>query len=860
MSKIFNISLIACGLCMLHMSSDAATAARARTQSAIQSGTNVRTRVAPTTLYSQECYDAYYGCMDQFCILDNSSGGSCACSDENQTYEKKLDDIKKMFDDANNIKTVEVERIQAGAQADIIFSGTRQYDAAGNVIQVTAEKSAADVKAERRSALLSMWGTSNDDDDIFEDALDSIATKKGDALHRAADEMCREQMPASCSKDVTILYQVYATQIKSDCKGFENEVAKKTAEAEMELAAARSDVRQALSESLKEANKFDRGTCMVEFRKCMQTDDACGKDWTKCVSTIASENMQNQTTVSTAGTKVEHIAKYNITDSTMEILDSKRNICERVLNQCVAARDFVWPDFLREAAPTIRIAELAAESKMRQSCLTDISDCIQKACRDDIVGTGTATMDSCLSRPEMARSFCKVQVDSCERMEPMIWGYVVDKLAAMRVDACTDEVKSCFTSEDRCGPNFVKCIGMDYEYIHDICPLDKLVVCKKNNPNFAMSDLDSMLMGLYLNIDNSALENCQNLVDVKMAEICGSTTNCDVFATDDTIGTGSLRSQKDGDVYRVTGMISFGSIDLGNGVVVTGDDDNQEILPPGQIDIQDYLAEVRARNKQVPNSTAIIATIEEELNNISGKINRTIDILAQDTEIQYCISGRNLSQITGRNESTTGRFPTLLNQVKVQIAMSALRKANENYNKKLETAISQATKDASADLAQYMCQKIAENGLDSDDMGNIAASTPLSPPYAISYDVGAGLTLQDLVRGGQGVIQSGGMSYSSAITKDKDKSKSGVRIGLGGLKAGNKEKSKSKSNVLDMGGGGVITERTAIFNRETRNCHVCTTTSAESCSTKGHKGWFKDSRGLDCETIAGEPKCEDITL
>ena len=34
-----------------------------------------------------------------------------------------------------------------------------------------------------------------------------------------------------------------------------------------------------------------------------------------------------------------------------------------------------------------------------------------------------------------------------------------------------------------------------------------------------MEDLDSMLMGLYLNIDNKALENCQNLAEQKMTEL-----------------------------------------------------------------------------------------------------------------------------------------------------------------------------------------------------------------------------------------------------------------------------------------------------------------------------------------------------
>lgn len=545
---------------------DSWAVSRTTKQSAIQQGTTVRTRVEATGLYDQACYDAYFGCMDQFCITDNASGGACTCSDDSIEYEKEFAAIQEILDEANRLRTEEVERVRAGANADIIFTGERRYDEDGNILQ-EGELSNAEKKAQERASLLAMFNTSiYDDTDTFEEST-SIADMVGAELYRTADELCTGQIPDSCSGDLTFLRQLYSRQITSDCLGYKNSLAAKRSEAELDLAAAESEVRAALQESFESANKYDLGQCMVEFRKCMQTDDACGENWENCVATIAAENMQNNQATSTAGTKVETTETYDITASTMEVLNSKRPICENVLSQCVAVRDQVWPNFLREAAPTIKVAESQAEAKFRQSCLSTISDCIQTACRDDIAGKGVATMDACLSRPEMARSFCKVEIDPCERMEPLIWGYVEDKLAAMRVDACTQEVKDCFTADTRCGANFENCIGMDYDYIHSICPIDSLVVCKANNPAFSMDDLDSMLMGLYLNIDNAMIDQCQNLVDQKMAEICGSTTDCNRFAADDTIGAGSLRSQKDGDVYRVTGMISFGSIKMGDSMV-----------------------------------------------------------------------------------------------------------------------------------------------------------------------------------------------------------------------------------------------------------------------------------------------------
>ena len=809
-------NLFVCLLCLMtvYIGQDAcALSVTAKKQSAIQQGTTVRTKTTATGLYDQECYDAYFGCMDLFCIPDNSNGGSCTCSDDSIEYEKEFDEIQKIIDEANVINTVEVERVKAGGNADIIFTGERKYDENGNIISGT-QLSKEEQKEQERASLLAMFETNfYEDEDVFESSVDSIADKTGKDLYNSADELCLAQVPDSCAGDIAFIKQLYSRQIASDCLGFKNSLAQKRASAELELANEEAAVRNALKECL---------------------EDACGENWENCVFTIASENMQNNEAVSTAGTKVQTINTYDITASTMEILETKRPICESVLNNCVAVRDMVWPNFLREAAPTIKVAESQAESKFRQSCLTSISECIQTACKDDIAGKGIATMDACLSRPDMARSFCKVEIDPCERMEPLIWGYVEDKLAAMRVDACTQEVKDCFTADTRCGPNFENCIGMDYDYIHDICPLDSLVVCKANNPNFSMDDLDSMLMGLYLNIDNAALEQCQNLVEQKMAEVCGSTTDCNRFAADDTIGTGSIRAQKDGNIYRVTGMISFGSIKMGDstGSVKDEGDEGTQVLGPGEIGVQEYIAKVRENNSNVPNAESIISSIEEELNNIAGTINRTIDMIESDPKIQYCVSGRDLSQITGKeNQKTTARFPNLLNQVKMQIASSALRQAQDNYNEKLNYEIAEATKNASVDLAQYMCQMLPYNnayGLGSSS----TTETPLTEPYAISYDVSSGVDSSKLVEGG---------SHSSSLI------------------SGTSTYDKRKLHVELEGGSR---EMWSLFDRNTRTCHYCTSIVTKNCTAVKKTGFWgigaKDE--LNCEESAPVESCQDIQM
>jgi len=822
MKQSFNLGFFACLVVACLGSIDCFAAAKStKKQAALQFGTKVRTKVEASGIYDQDCYDKYYSCMDQFCISDNELGGSCSCSNDITKYEQALDDIKKMVAEAERISLEEVEKVKAGANADIIFKGTRAYDDKGNVVANKATK-------DKKEAKTNMWSSFYGEEDDEEST--DISSLRGEELYDAANELCVQQIESDCKKDIDLLTQIYARQITSDCKGLANSIEQKKQEAKSQLAKANADVRSALKESLEESNKYDRGTCMVEYRNCMRSEDACGSDWEQCVFTIAEENMQNNEAKSTARTKVETKITYDITPSTMERLEAKRFICEKVLDKCVAVRDYVWNDFLRDIAPTIRTAENQIESKKRQSCLKDISDCIQKACKDDIVGKGEATMDACLARPDMARSFCKIQIDPCERMEPQIFAYVKDKLAAMRVDACTKEVKDCITAEDRCGADYSNCIGMDFDYVHDICPLDKLVVCKQTNPDFKMSDLDSMLMGLFLNIDNKTLEDCENLAEKKMLEICGSTTDCNVLAADESVGAGSVRLQKDGDIYRVTGMISFGNIKL------AGIGDEKRGFKPGEIVIEDYMKELENNNEGVPNAKAIIDTIEHELKNISGTINRTISLIESDQRIQYCINGRDLSQIKGGKKGknmTKARFPNLLYQYRTMIALSALRQAQDNYNKKVEEKIAEASKNASVDIAQYLCQKMADVGKGFSNADKVTPTQALTPPYAISYAVGRGVTDAELKA----------MSGSSTMSSQ----------------------SKMSEGSGMKNGSGTMTERIATFDRESRTCKICTTITKQECdkswkvsfSPFGSNGGSKTNK---CKIDVEDQRCEESQM
>jgi hypothetical protein len=319
----------------------------------------------------------------------------------------------------------------------------------------------------------------------------------------------------------------------------------------------------------------------------------------------------------------------------------------------------------------------------------------------------------------------------------------------------------------------------------------------------------------------------KKLAEEKMTELCGSTIDSNTFAADEYIGTNSIRSQKIGTLYRVTGMISFGSIKMGD--IAGTVKDNGKVLKPGEIGVKDYVKEIKKKNTDVENADAIISSIEEELNSIAGTINKAISLLESDQQIQYCITGRDLSQINGRDNkrgknTTVARFPKLLDQYRVMIGMAALRKAQDNYNKKVNEEITNATKNSSADVAQYMCQRIAAAGTTSSSDNEIKEETPLAPPFSISYDVGSGVSTKDLIADGAGT--------------SRKVSRIGEKVGETG----------TSIDVLVN----------ATFDRASRNCHVCRTISAQSCSRKGGS-WFR-TRDINCSTDVKDPTCEDIKM
>jgi len=70
----------------------------------------------------------------------------------------------------------------------------------------------------------------------------------------------------------------------------------------------------------------------------------------------------------------------------------------------------------------------------------------------------------------------------------------------------------------------------------------------------------------------------------------------------------------------------------------------------------------------------------------------------------------------------------------------------------------------------------------------------------------------------------------------------------------------SSKHSVEFDGG--TREMWSLFDRNTRNCHYCTSTIIKNCRTKGSRGFLGlwDSRGVQCESEPPVEECRDIAM
>lgn len=365
---------------------------------------------------SGDCRDAYRECMDNFCMLDESQGERCACSDNINAAKSKIQEVLKIQAEADKLFTEGVEREQLGAKARLVFTETKGSKGVS-------------------TANFMSWLGSEEDEEDEEDVGEDVTM--GADLYDMATKYCKEELKA-CGDKAEMESMLYSRMVTQDCKNYSAYLKDQKANAESNLRTAQSAVRKAKLENLDTTNKYNRGECLLAYRSCVADKGGCGADFENCLDA--------------------------------KLLQRRSNACENILDQCMAVRDDVKKDWAAESKSILAEAAKYADKNYRGTCLAKIQECLEDSC-------STSTNSECLNNVNVAAGICPI-ITECDAKIPGLQSVINDKLGYLKMRFCENDIDKCLA--DKCGQDFTKpeCLGKKPYEITALCPQDMFPSCR----------------------------------------------------------------------------------------------------------------------------------------------------------------------------------------------------------------------------------------------------------------------------------------------------------------------------------------------------------------------------------------------
>lgn len=365
---------------------------------------------------SSDCRDSYRECMDSFCLLDESQGERCACSDNIEKAKSKIKAVLAIQAEADKLFNEGVEREKLGAKAKLVFADNN-----------TSTKVS--------SASFMSWLAGGDEEDEDDEVGEDV--ELGDDLYRMAEKYCQTELD-KCGDKGEMESMLYSRMITQDCKNYDAYLADQKSNAESNKRIAESAVRKARLEMLDTTNKYNRGECLLAYRSCIADKGGCGANFENCLDA--------------------------------KLLQRRSNACENVLDQCMAVRKYVEQDWAAESKSVLAEATKYADKYQRQTCLAQVQLCLEEGC-------STSTNAECLTNVNVAAGICPI-ITECDEKIPGFQSVVNDKLGYLQTKFCENDVDKCL--QDKCGVDFTKpeCMGKKPYEIAALCPQSMFPSCK----------------------------------------------------------------------------------------------------------------------------------------------------------------------------------------------------------------------------------------------------------------------------------------------------------------------------------------------------------------------------------------------
>ena len=399
-----------------------------------------------------KCREAYATCMDQFCANANDTYRRCVCSaryDEFRNTENAIDqalNLLAQFED-NNLNAVGLSAEEVAA----MYSATEGEMAIKNDTSAAANMLAeiSDLLSGKSSSTSSSGtsGTSlglltvdftSDLGDIWGDSGSSIfdtstgvdlSTLTGQDLFNEASKQCLEIVADSCENNATLTMarSAYSIMITQDCNLYEKNINSQKESLEQTVRTAEKYLREARLEEYQSHNSADVNECIASVRNAIQSDVACGANYSRCLD-YTGAYINQSTGEAIYSPRLFQLADLitlpgvNASDATdvlganpefNSFLDSRRMFAETALDSCRDMADIVWEEFKRQALIEIAQAQDEKIEEVKMSCVSTMAECYdtQTGALQDFDNT-TSQYTGAISA-YAARAMCEDKVIAC---------------------------------------------------------------------------------------------------------------------------------------------------------------------------------------------------------------------------------------------------------------------------------------------------------------------------------------------------------------------------------------------------------------------------------------------------------------
>jgi len=414
----------------------AASSSRASSRAATTGAT-----VATTTFDNRydQCQNAYFTCMDQFCATIDDKYRRCICSSKIDTVkarERALTQAGYDLADFQNLNIAvipktkeEVKSMLSASTGELKLSDTvdksdsaKKLAAIGDVLALARNKTMSNAgQVDIAGDIKQIWTTT----DLISGA--DIANLTGVALYNSVHSQCAEFVTDQCPS-VSVLNMVasaYGMYIENDCAALLAALDKDATAANATIRAVGREMTSARLDNYNAHNSAEINECVSAVRDKITADSACGADFVHCLDLtglylnritgepIYTENFYKlDGSVSLAGDVLTNAKNAKIVAE----LKGKRKFAERVLDTCRDIADTVWDEFMRIAITEIYQGQQERIRNVKNQCMDVVNQCYDKTAAQLRDYTNIAEQLLIGDRLELSEEMCNKYMNTCSNL------------------------------------------------------------------------------------------------------------------------------------------------------------------------------------------------------------------------------------------------------------------------------------------------------------------------------------------------------------------------------------------------------------------------------------------------------------